>query len=689
MSEQPPKENHLKDQTSPYLLQYVKSPVDWYPWGNQAFQRAKELDRPIFLSVGYATCHWCHVMAAETFSDEDVASILNNAFVSIKVDREEMPQIDRIYMDIAKVIMSMQGGWPLNVFLTPELKPFYAVTYMPPVSMRGIMGLTEVASHVKQLWSSQEREELLRDADYLVEAIQKQELLKAEAHFPDKQELEKLFDLFYKEMDTLFGGISGSPKFPMFHMYPVLFSESYLSEDARGIYIAEIGLSKMAYGGIYDHIGGGFARYSLDVKWEIPHFEKQLIDQALALEAYTHAYRATRKPLYQKVAREIFSYMKRELLSKEGGFYTGEDADTDGEEGKYYTWAIEEVERVLEEEEFILAKEYFRISERGNFLGKNVLHIPVEPEVFAQNANCNQQELESKIERILEKLGDARNKKTKPPTDDQIVAAYNAYVIRALSSYSLVFSEEEAGTLAKETMNFLLVHFFEEGKVKRCFSAKAAKHEAVFTDYAYIISSLITLFSHGGGAQYLSLALELASFVDVHYRDISGGYYLTRQDEESILFRKCEISDGSEPSSNSIHAENLVRLFQITRDRTFLIKAEEIFRVLQPQLVHSVQGATFALGALLRYYDKSASVFILVGAKDEREITEVRKALSQSAHPHITCIVKNQEIEEILPFLSSYPEINGKVTLHICQGNQCKDPIVGLDAIVMHISSYS
>ena len=637
--------NHLVNEKSSYLLQHVNNPVDWYPWCDKAFKLARERDCPVFLSIGYATCHFCHLMERESFSQEDVAEILNAHFICIKIDKEQLPHIDRIYMDFAKVIMAMQGGWPLNLFLTPDLKPFYATTYVPPETMQGMMGLKEIAIHVATLWEGSEREMLEEEAENLLMIFQAEEE-KHHGQMVTKEGLKRAFEAVYDHVDPIFGGLKRDPKFPMGYLYTTFLRQSFLDQDARGAFVAELSLQRLALGGIHDHIGGGFSRYSQDVRWEIPHFEKQLVDQAILLVAYVEAYQMTKKPFYQNIAKEIISYVLDNLTNSSGLFCTGEDAEVKGENGGFYTWELKEVEELLDSEEFYLASHYFHLSEKGNFFGKNILHADVDVEEFARRYHADPVSVEKRLKIILSKLREARKKRDRPIKDTSTILAYNALMLFALVKYGFICKDHTVLELAKEKMELLL---------NQKILYRSYPHKAIFTDYAYLISALIEFFAIFHESRYLNLAIELCNQVESLFKMPKGGYYLMEKSEDVIL-RKCEIADGSEPSANSVHAENLLKIYQWTRDSNYRSSAEAIFCLGAEQIAILPEGYGYGLGSLLRYYNKTALLMVL-SSKDD----EILNAYADLYLPFSSMIVYSDELTKRLPWLQKIEGLNLQV----------------------------
>jgi uncharacterized protein len=389
--------NRLIHEKSPYLLQHAHNPVDWFPWGQEAFDLAKKEDKPIFLSIGYATCHWCHVMEKESFEDAETAHLMNDAFVNIKVDREELPEVDSLYMEFAQVLMSSAGGWPLNLILTSDLKPFFAVTYLPPKTKRGLMGLQQFIQHIKLLWHSEEREKLLEQANRLLQVFQKN-VSSAGQLLPSEKQISQCVEILFELADPVYGGFKGEPKFPFGYQACFLLEYCQAKADSRSLFYLELTLENMFRGGIYDHLGGGFSRYSIDEKWQIPHFEKMLYDNAILARTYLDVWKFTKNPIYQRICEETLSYVLRDLLQPCGAFSSAEDADSNGKEGAYYVWDLQEILEALPQDQATLFCQLYNVTHEGNFDGKNILHLSKSFEEFAEERNEDWREMMPKIE---------------------------------------------------------------------------------------------------------------------------------------------------------------------------------------------------------------------------------------------------------------------------------------------------
>lgn len=668
-------ENRLIKEKSPYLLQHAHNPVDWYPWAEEAFEAAKKLDKPIFLSIGYATCHWCHVMSRESFENPEIASLMNETFINVKVDREELPEIDSLYMEFAQALMATGSGWPLNLILTPELKPFYAITYMPPTTRQEMMGVKELATHINKLWKSNERELLLDQAEKLVDLFARSVQTRGE-ELPSEGHLDSAIELLYEAIDPVYGGMKGAPKFPLGYQIPFFLQHARREQDSRSLFFAELTLSMMHRGGIYDQVGGGFSRYSVDEKWAIPHFEKMLYDNALMAIAYLEAWKLTKKPRYRQVCEEILEYLLRDMQHPGGGFYSAEDADTDGEEGAYYSWHAQEIKRLLPPDDCDLFCEYFDVSQGGNFGGKNVLHRTMTIEEFSELRGLDPLVIETRLDACLNLLFEARKERKRPFKDDKILVTWNAMAIDVFIKAGRAFQNETYLKSGLAAATFIRQNLWKEGKLKRRFREGQTDYEGGLDDYAYLIRALITLSEADLGSSWLDWALELSDFLEKEFKANEGAFYQTGP-EHSILLRRPELFDGAQPSGNSIHAENLIRLSQLTQNREFKIQAEDILKVATSYIETYPQGACYHLIALQHYLDKQALTIVI--ALDEKESLkeEILEVLSTEFNPHHVVFWKRQNdkrFEENVP-------LEGKTTIYVCKQGKCESPITSIEAL--------
>ncbi|HXZ30054.1 MAG TPA: thioredoxin domain-containing protein, partial [Dehalococcoidia bacterium] len=577
--------NHLRNETSPYLRQHANNPVDWYPWGQEAFDKAQREDKPIFLSIGYSTCHWCHVMAHESFEHLEVARLMNEAFVSIKVDREERPDIDNVYMSACQA-MTGSGGWPLSIIMTPDKKPFFAATYIPRESRFGLEGMMELIPHIRQIWATR-RAEASNLSDKIATILQQSSQDTAGEEL-DGATLNLAYEQLAECFDAQHGGFSRAPKFPTPHNLFFLLRYWRRSGNKAALDMVEKTLQTMRGGGIYDHIGFGFHRYSTDSQWLVPHFEKMLYDQAMLAMAYIEAYQATGKEDYGKTAREIFTYVLRDMMTPEGGFCSAEDADSEGEEGKFYLWTQEEVRQALVNEGADFVAQVFNIEKDGNFTeeatgrksGVNILHLRKPLEEIAADLNLSQQDLQTHLEAIRQKLFAYRDKRVHPMKDDKILTDWNGLMIAALAKGAQAFDEPEYAEAACGTADFILGNMRKaSGRLWHRHRGEWTGVEANLDDYAFLVWGLIELYEATFDTSHLEFALELTSDMVRHFWDEEGGgLYLTPDDGESLLVRKKEIYDGAIPSGNSVAMLNLLRLGRMTGNSDLEEKAAKIGR---------------------------------------------------------------------------------------------------------------
>ncbi|HLG28805.1 MAG TPA: thioredoxin domain-containing protein, partial [Candidatus Brocadiales bacterium] len=569
------KPNRLINEKSPYLLQHADNPVDWYPWGDEAFEKARKENKPILLSIGYSTCHWCHVMEHESFEDPEVARLMNETFVSIKVDREERPDIDNIYMTVCQMISRGNCGWPLNIIMTPDNKPFFAATYIPKEARFGRAGMLELIPRLKELWTTQ-RDEVMKSANQITSALQQglgsSGQLKGEEL--DESSLEKAYDQLAGTFDSSNGGIGTAPKFPTPHNYLFLLRYWKRSGNENALAMVEKTLQSMRLGGIYDHVGFGFHRYSTDPNWFVPHFEKMLYDQAMLAMAYIEAYQATGKKDYEQTAREIFTYVLRDMTDPGGGFYSAEDADSEGEEGKFYLWSEREIKQVLGKDDAEFFIKVFNIDEEGNFgeeatgrkTGDNILHLKKPVAEIALSLNISQEELNKKIQVAREKLFKVREKRVHPHKDDKVLTDWNGLMIAALAKGSQAFNEPEYSVAAGRAVDFILKNLRDKsGELLHRYRDGESGIRANVTDYAFLVWGLTELYEATFDVNYLKTALELnRELIENFWDEDNGGFYFTSSDVEELIVRQKEINDGAIPSGNSVAMLNLIRLGRIT-----------------------------------------------------------------------------------------------------------------------------
>ncbi|MCZ7382021.1 MAG: thioredoxin domain-containing protein [Candidatus Methanoperedens sp.] len=670
--------NRLINEKSPYLLQHAYNPVDWYPWGKEAFEKAIKEDKPVFLSIGYSTCHWCHVMEKESFEDEQVAGLMNDAFVSIKVDREERPDIDSIYMAACQR-MTGSGGWPLNMIITPDKKPFYAATYIPKESKFGRVGMLGMIPQLKDIWKTK-RNEVEAAANNSVHALKTAE---SPGEEPDEEYLHETYEQLLALFDEQHGGFGDAPKFPTPHNLMFLLRYWKRTGDKMALFMVEKTLSAMRMGGIFDHIGFGFHRYSTDAGWLVPHFEKMLYDQALLAMAYTEAYHATGKDEYKKTCREIFTYVLRDMTSKEGGFYSGEDADSEGEEGKFYVWTEEEIRAVLSGDEAELVKKVFNISKDGNFpegknTGRNIFHLTKSFSGHASNFKLSVKEVEERIETAQSKLFDAREKRIHPGKDDKILTDWNGLMIAALARGAAVFDDYQYAEAAQKGADFILSKMRNEnGRLFHRYRDGEIAVPALLDDYAFLIWGLIELYETTFEIQYLKAALEFNNEPMEHFWDgENGGFYLTADDAENILLRKKDIYDGAVPSGNSVAMLNMVRLGKMTGNPEFEKKATLVGKAFSRSARQSPAAYTMLMTALDFAIGPTAEV-VIAGDLHAQDTRVMLSKLRKSFVPGKVVIFRpdgEPEIIHIAEYTRNLKSKDGKATAYVCRNFSCKLP---------------
>lgn len=683
------KSNRLIHEKSPYLLQHAFNPVDWYPWGEEAFSLAKSLDKPIFLSIGYATCHWCHVMEKESFANPKTAKVLNDTFVCIKVDREELPEIDGLYMEFAQVLMASSGGWPLNVVLTPDLKPFFAATYLPPVNSQGMMGLEETALHIKSLWQGQDRLHIQDEATQMVALYKESMILHGEDEIKFSQ-LQDAMQAFLDLADAAYGGLKGNYKFPLSFHLDFLLKYALLFDEERPLFYVELTFEMMQRGGIYDHIGGGFSRYAVDDKWQIPHFEKMLSDNAVLAKNYLDAFVFFKKRQYKDVAEETLNYLLREMKHEKGAFFTAQDADSLGKEGLYYTWPLKEIVKEVEENKELFL-DFYNVTKEGNFEERNVLYASDSIEEFAEKRHLDKSFVKNALQEIKKKLFLIREKREKPFIDDKIIVSFNALAIQSFLRAGEILENKTYTDAGLAALKFLEKDLIKEGRLYRRYRDNEAKFSANLEDYAFLISAYLTAFEYGHGVSFLEKAIFFTEVLQKDFKLEGGAFYFSHQENDTLLVRKCEFNDGSEPSGNSMHAENLLRLYTLTQDPSYLEMAEDIFKAASSLVAMQPQSYSYLLSSLLRYFDKKAFLLVVVLDEVSSLKEEVKKLFREHYFPHTSFIFveeKNADLlKEKLPFLKEKPLIDGQSALYLCTKEKCYPPILKIEDLKKIISS--
>lgn len=672
--------NRLVREKSPYLLQHAHNPVDWYPWSPEAFNAAKEQDRPIFLSIGYSTCHWCHVMEEESFARLDVAKLMNEVCINIKVDREEMPEIDSLYMEFAQAMLSGGAGWPLNVLLTPDLMPFFAVTYLPAEGEHGVLGLKQLLLRIQEIWKHpEEREMVIHQAGKIVDVFAAH-IHSTGTALPGKEKIVEAADILYKTADPIYGGTRGAPKFPIGYQGSFLLQHAKASHASRSLFYVERSLEMMHRGGIYDHLGGGFSRYSIDERWFVPHFEKMLYDNAILARVYLEAWQFTHLEFYRAVCEEILGYLLRDMASESGGFFSAEDADSEGKEGYYYTWSWQEIQQVLGGDSALFC-EFFGCTPTGHFNGRNILHQLHSFEEFAAAHHLDPSLLRAKLKELKGKLFAVRSQRVRPNRDDKIITAWNGLMIYTLAEAGRAFQDERYLKAACRCATFLKEKLWQQGRLLRRFRDNEARFEGCLDDYAFLIHGLLSLVEADQGIEWLEWAVLLAEVLKQEFKAPQGAFYLTNGQDPHVILRRCEFYDGAEPSGNAIHAENLIRLHQLTGSPDYLTQAREVLQSAKEHIDLYPAGACTHLMALTRFLDAQRTTFIVSFNEKEEHKAEIVQMMGELYLPHHATLFR-RESDEVLRDLSPLSRdkrpLEGKTTLYLCHPDKCLPPVTDL-----------
>lgn len=644
--------NELVHETSPFLLEHANDPVEWYAWGEKPFLKAKELDKPVFLSIGYKSCHWCRVMHDESFLNPDIAAMMNHTFINIKVDREELPHIDKVYMDFSQLLTQQGGGWPLNLILTPNKIPFYAFFYLPAETSKGLIGFSEILEELERLWNGADRDLLLEQADQLLKIFSEAskeksgEILSCEA-------LGNILPKLYEVFDPIFGGWKGEPKFPLTYQILFLLDLAEAFEDQRPLFFAELTLEKMMYGGIFDPILGGFRRYSVDQEWRLPHFEKMLYDNALLLEAYAKTFFESGRFEFRHVAETVAEFLQREL--KNDGYFSSLDADCEKEEGGSSLFTFDELKNALSKEELALAIRYYGITPTGNYEGRNLLYLmgPMHPKWLLIN-----QSLIKKMQILSKNKGDNSS-------DPKVITSWNALLAHSYIRAGLSLSNSNWVKEGEEVIQFLMKQLFKGNHLFHSLCQKTVRYPAGLEDYAYLIRALLTLYESGSQHEALLQAIHLLEIVEEFFGAEVGGFYGTLASEACVL-RTIPVLDGAEPSGNGVMAENYLRLYQITFNMHYLKKAEDIFKIGREKMESFPESTTMLLHALLRYHAKWKTVFV------------VKEESDQNRYHFASPFVVTAEVhKELFPFVDKMEDKvlhNKRTTFYVCSINQCLGP---------------
>jgi hypothetical protein len=678
--------NRLVHESSPYLQQHAHNPVDWFPWGPEALQTAAKLDRPIFLSIGYSACHWCHVMEHESFENAAIAELMNRYFINVKVDREERPDLDQIYMS-AVTALTGRGGWPMSVFLTPKLEPFYGGTYWPPDSRLGMPGFRDILRQIHAAWMNR-RDDVERGARELTDAIVEMSQSNSGPQPLDESLLKTGQETRLRAADRVQGGFGGAPKFPHPMDLRLLLRTGRRFGTTESLEVVRLTLDKMAAGGIYDHLGGGFHRYSTDARWLVPHFEKMLYDNALLATAYLEAFQATHEPLYAEVVRETLDYVRREMTDEEGGFYSTQDADSEGEEGRFFVWSEEEVLSVLGAEKSRLFCYCYDVTAQGNWEGKNILNRIKTHAQAARMLGLSEADLADVLADCRRQLFAVREKRVHPGRDDKVLAGWNGLMISAMAQAGSVLAVPRFTAAATRAADFLLTRMRgTDGRLSHTFKDGLARLNAYLDDYASVIDALIDVYQATFEARFLEAALGLTEDMIGRFSDEqNGGFFYTPHDHEPLIARNKDLHDNATPSGNGTAAGALLRLAQLCGRSDIEEWAERTLVVLSGEMARVSMAAGQALLALDDLLGPMYEIVIVEGPLPQ-ESDRVLRVLHDRFLPAKVVARRPGDADDsslpacLRPLLEGKRPIEGQTTLYVCQRGACQAPVAGLPAI--------
>jgi uncharacterized protein YyaL (SSP411 family) len=653
--------NHLINESSPYLLQHAHNPVDWYPWGEEAFARARAENKPVLLSIGYSACHWCHVMAHESFEDEDIAKLMNDLYVNIKVDREERPDLDQIYMNAVQM-MTHHGGWPMTVFLTPDGVPFYGGTYFPPQDRYNIPGFPRVLISIAEAYRDRP-DDIAETGVSLVNELKRL----SEPSGSDRPVTTELLDTAYagmvKSYDSLNGGFGGAPKFPPAMALEFLLRTYVRTGNEDALDMVQHTCEKMARGGMYDQLGGGFHRYSVDAKWLVPHFEKMLYDNALLSRLYLHYYQVSQSPLARETAEGILDYVLREMTDPKGGFYSTQDADSEGHEGKFFVWDMDEIKSVLGEADAALISAYYNVTPAGNFEGKNILNV---------NSSAPRP-----TEQSRHKLFEVRETRIKPDRDEKIITAWNGLMLASFAEAGVILGRADYTDAARRNADFVLTSLRRDGFLLRTYKGGVAKFNAYLEDYAFLIEGLVTLYETTGEFRWLKEAIVLTDKMIEEFWDHEGrGFFFTGTSHENLIVRSKDYFDNATPSGNSVAASALLRLAVLTNNGRYREIGQAVLNEVAESTRRYPSGFGYALSAM--DFLLSSPKEIALVAKDQNDIKHLLELVWHKYLPNKVVAPNpssDAEAIEALPLLQNRPLLEGKATAYVCENYTCQQPV--------------
>jgi uncharacterized protein len=673
--------NRLVNETSPYLLQHAHNPVDWYPWGDEAFQKAKAENKPILLSIGYSACHWCHVMEHESFENEEIAKLMNDLFVSIKVDREERPDLDEIYMNAVQMLTG-RGGWPMTVFLTPEGKPFYGGTYFPPEDRQGMPGFPRVLTGVAQAYR-EKPQDVEKSVGQILSALERMSQSQESKVAFSLEAIAESAEQISRAYDSDHGGLGRAPKFPNAGVYELFLRHYDQSKNQRFLEMVTHTLTKMAQGGIYDHLGGGFHRYSVDEKWLVPHFEKMLYDNAQLVRIYAQLYCVTRDELFKNVTEETLDYLLREMLHSEGGFYSTQDADSEGEEGKFFIWSPQEVNQILGEEAGEIFSRIYDVSDFGNFEGRNILHPILTLEQASKLFKKDPKAIAVLISDSKKKLFQEREKRIKPFRDEKIITSWNGLMLSGLAEAIKISPRQSYLDTANRTLQFFFSKMFRGGHLLHTYKDGTAKLLGYLDDYAFMAVGLLDLYEATFDRAQLARAIELAdTMVSEFWDEKDGAFFYTGKSHEQLISRAKPVFDASIPSGNSMATHLLLRLYYLTGREVYLQRAETVLRSYYDAMLSQPFGFAHMLCALDLYLRKPKEI-VVIGNRKDANIAELINRIHSIYLPNKTLQLAgpDESLEKISPLLRGKTQLDGKPTVYVCHNFTCSLPVTSWEEI--------
>jgi uncharacterized protein YyaL (SSP411 family) len=667
--------NRLINETSPYLRQHAHNPVDWYAWGPEAFAEAKAKDMPIHLSIGYSACHWCHVLAHESFENPEIAAVLNKYFINIKVDREERPDLDQIYMNAVQM-MTGHGGWPMTVFLTPAGVPFYGGTYFPPVDRHNMPGFPRVLLGVAEAYRSRP-DDVTETAASMLDELRRVGQTRESSEALTVDLLDAAERNMARNYDASHGGFGSAPKFPAAMNLEFLLRQFHRTGQGQALEMVEHTCRKMAEGGMYDQLGGGFHRYSTDAHWLVPHFEKMLYDNALLSRLYLHVYQQTKDDFYKRIAEETLDYVLREMTDEGGGFYSTQDADSEGHEGKFFVWTVDEIKDVLGEEDAALFCAYYDVTEAGNFEGKNILHVSRTVEDVAKEAKVPAEHLQEALERGRHKLFEVREQRVKPARDEKVLTAWNGLMLASFADAAAILERDDYRHVAEKNAQFVLENLRRDGLLLRTYKDGQSKLNGYLEDYAFFIDGLLALYQATGRFRWLEEAMSLADrMVEEFWDAADGGFFYTGKSHEELIVRSKDYFDNATPSGNSVATEVLLHLAALTANEDYSRKAVTIFRLLREPLERYASAFGRLLGALDFYLSTPKEIAIIGAAESEEMRALLREVWTRYLPNKIIAQTTEDDARsaEVSPLLRDRPMINGRPTAYVCEHYTCQAP---------------